>query len=115
MSETKSDPFDWQLSIVGAIGAVILVLPQMIFGNDALAFFGTIPLAALIMVILIAVAFTKARRHGLAVLGMFCVFLALAWVLFGLPTTCVRVHVGLSILIAKNGSCLHNKHLRTDF
>jgi hypothetical protein len=44
--------------------------------------FGTIPLAVVIGVILIAIALSKVRRHRLAVFGMICVFLALAWSLF---------------------------------
>jgi hypothetical protein len=82
MIETKSDALNWQLPICGAVAAIILVLPQMLFVNDALAVFGTIPLAVVIGVILIAIALSKVRRHRLAVFGMICVFLALAWSLF---------------------------------
>ena len=62
----------------GAVGATILALPQMIFGNDAGALFLTVTLTALIGLILVVVAFSKVRRHGIAVLSMICVFLALA-------------------------------------
>jgi hypothetical protein len=53
MTETKAGDFNWGHPTCGALGAVILVLPQMIFGNNAV--FATIPLAGLIGLILVAV------------------------------------------------------------
>jgi hypothetical protein len=79
MTGTKVGDFSWWLPMYGAAGAIILALPQLIFGNDVGSFLLTIVLAALIGLILLVVAFRKARRHGLAVLAMMCVFLALAW------------------------------------
>jgi hypothetical protein len=82
MTETKAGDFNWELPMCGALGAIILVLPQMIIGNDAIALFATVALAAVIGLTLIAVALSKVRRHGLAVLGMVCIFLVLAGSLF---------------------------------
>jgi hypothetical protein len=82
MSETKGHDFDWRLPIWGALGAVILLLPTLIWGNDAGAFFGSIALAVLIAVILLAVALTKLRRQSFAVAAMICIFSVLVLSLF---------------------------------
>jgi hypothetical protein len=82
MSETKVRDFDWRLPICGALGAVILLLPTLIWGNDAGAFFASIPLAVLIAVILLAVALTKLRHQSFAVAAMICIFLVLVLSLF---------------------------------
>jgi hypothetical protein len=77
MSETKGTSFDWRLPACGALGAVILLLPTLIWGNDAVAFFASIPLALIISVILLTVALTALRRQGLAVAAIICIFLVL--------------------------------------
>ena len=82
MSETKGSNFNWWLPTYGALGAVILLLPTLIWGNDAVAFFASIPLAVIVVVILLAVALTKLRRQSLAVAAMICIFLVLALSLF---------------------------------
>src|ERR1700722_18342308 len=82
MSETKVRDFDWRLPICAALGAVILLLPTLIWGNDAGAFFASIPLAVFIAVILLAVALTKLRRQSFAVPAMICIFLVLVLSLF---------------------------------
>jgi hypothetical protein len=82
MTGMKAGDFNWGLPMCGALGAVIAVLPQLIFGNDAPALFATLALAALIGLTLAAVALIKVRRHGLAALGMVCIFLVLGWSLF---------------------------------
>jgi cell division protein FtsW (lipid II flippase) len=82
MSETKVRDFDWRLPICGALGAVILLLPTLIWGNDAGAFFASVPLAVFIAVILLAVALTKLRRQSFAVASMICIFLVLVLSLF---------------------------------
>lgn len=63
-------------------GAVVLLLPTLIWGNDAGAFFASIPLAILIAVALLAVALTGLRRQRLAALAMMGVFMVLVFALF---------------------------------
>jgi hypothetical protein len=81
MREAKSG-FNWWLPVSGAVGAVILLLPTLIWGNDAGAFFASIPLTLLIAVILLAVALTRFRRQKLAALAMMGVFMILVFTLF---------------------------------
>jgi hypothetical protein len=82
MSGAEGRDFNWWLPICGALAAVFLLLPTLIWGNDAGASFASIPLAAVIIVILLAIALTKVRRHSLAVAGMICIFSALAFSLY---------------------------------
>jgi hypothetical protein len=63
----------------GALGAVVIVLPKFLFGNNAIALLATVLFALCIGLILIVVAFRKARKHGLAVVAMLCIFLLLLW------------------------------------
>lgn len=82
MQEAKSGPFNWWLPSSGALAAVLLLMPTLIWGNDAGAFFLSIPLAVLIVVVLLIVAFTRLRRQSGAALAMLCVFILTAVSLF---------------------------------
>ncbi|WP_263385722.1 hypothetical protein [Granulicella arctica] len=82
MNEAKQVSFNWWLPVSGAIGAVLLLSPTLIWGNDAGAFFGSIPLAIVIAVVLLAVALTRLRRQSLAVATMVIIFVVLAFSLF---------------------------------
>ncbi len=82
MREAKGSDFNWWLPVSGACGAVILLLPTLIWGNDAGAFFASVPLAVLIAVVLLAVALTRLRRQSLAVAAMIFVFMVFVFSLF---------------------------------
>jgi hypothetical protein len=82
MSETRGSRFNWWLPAWGALGALIVLLPTLIWGNDVVAFFGSIPLAVIVLVILLAVAPVKVRRQALAVAAMICIFVVLVWSCF---------------------------------
>ena len=81
-SETKRRKVSWSLPACGALGAIILLLPTLIWGNDAAAFSFSIPLAVVIGVILVAAGLTKLRRHTLEVAAMICIFPALVFFLY---------------------------------
>jgi hypothetical protein len=74
--------FNWWLPVSGAAGAILLLSPTLIWGNDAGAFFASIPLTILIAMILLAIAVTRLRRQSLAVAAMIGVFVILSFSLF---------------------------------
>jgi hypothetical protein len=105
MREAKGSDFNWWLPVSGAVGAVILLMPTLIWGNDAGAFFASIPLAVLIAVILLAVALTRLRRQSLAVVAMICIFMVLVFSLFRRLTISVQPLAGPPIRKATRFKC----------
>lgn len=59
MVERTTHWFNWWLPFYGVLGAVIAILPMMIFGNDG--FFVTILVAAIATVILLIVLIRTLR------------------------------------------------------
>lgn len=74
--------FEWWLPLSGVLGAAISLLPITIWGNDIAAFLASFVLIVFVAIILLAVAFTKFRRHRLEVLAMACIFVALSFFIF---------------------------------
>jgi len=82
MNETKARGFDWRLPLWGGGGALAISLPTLIYGNDFGAFLCTIPLFALVGLVLLVIVVRNLRRQILAALMMACIFLGLAWLHF---------------------------------
>jgi hypothetical protein len=71
-----------ELPAYGALGAVIIALPTMIFGNDIGTFFITLLLGAIVSLILLIIAVQQVRRRALSVLSMLTLFCAVGVLLF---------------------------------
>jgi hypothetical protein len=82
MSEKTADRFSWRLPFYGLLGATILLLPEMIFGNEIGAFLGTAVIAAIVGLVLLVVFSRAIRRQSMAALSMVMVFGAASWLLF---------------------------------
>jgi hypothetical protein len=82
MIETEAEISNWVLPVWGALGAVFLLLPIALLGNDVRAFLLMVPLAVVIGIVLLVIATRRMKRHRLGVFFMFLIFLALSWVLF---------------------------------
>jgi hypothetical protein len=78
----SANRFNWRLPLYGFVGAVIVVLPTTIFGNDVGTFLETGLIAAIIGLIVIAIVFRTMRRQSMAALSMVAVFGSGCWVLF---------------------------------
>lgn len=89
MTESGRSHFIWSLPAYRALGPAVLLLPTLIWGNNAAAFFFSIPVAIIIAVGLIAIALTKIRHHSLEAAAMICIFLALAFFLYR-SSDCLR-------------------------
>jgi hypothetical protein len=79
MTETAANRFNWRLPFCGALGAMIVVLPKMTFGNDIGAIFCTVVIAAIIGLIVVVVAVRTIRRQSLSTLSMLVVFCSVLW------------------------------------
>jgi hypothetical protein len=73
---------NWRLPVCGSLGAVIAVLPTLVFGNDIEPFLATAVLGAIVAGILFAIFFVTVPRHTMAALSMVVVCFALSWLLF---------------------------------
>jgi len=82
MSQKTANRFNWWLPFYGSLGAVIVLLPKMILGNDIGTFLGTAVIAAIVGLILLVVLFRTIRRQSIAVLSMVAVFGGASWLLF---------------------------------
>ena len=82
MSEKAANRFNWWLPFYGSSGAAIVVLPQMVLGNDIGTFLGTALIGAIVSVILFVILLRTVRRQSMAALSMVVVFGALSWLLF---------------------------------
>jgi hypothetical protein len=81
MVERTTPWFNWWLPFFGGLGAVIALLPMMIFSKD-IGFFVTIPTAAIVALILLTVLTRALPRQSLAALLMITVFCVASWLLF---------------------------------
>jgi hypothetical protein len=82
MIERTANRFNWWLPFYGALGATILSLPTMIFGNDIGTFLITAVTAAILSLILLVIFFRTIRRQTPATLAMAAIFFAISWLLF---------------------------------
>jgi hypothetical protein len=78
----QRDRFNWLLPIYAALGALILFVPIMIYGDDIDEMLYIFVAAPIIGLILIVVAICKKGRRGLAVFGMLVVYCAISWGLY---------------------------------
>jgi hypothetical protein len=79
---TIAKGFNWWLPFWGAMGALILLLPKMIFGNDIPTFLLSVCVAAIVGLMLLIAAAVAIRRQTLSALLMLLVFVAASWLLF---------------------------------
>jgi cell division protein FtsW (lipid II flippase) len=82
MIERTTNRFNWWLPFYGALGAAIVCLPKMIFGNDIGTFLVAGIIAAVLCLILLVFFFLKIRRQTLPALAMVAAFLIVSWLLF---------------------------------
>jgi hypothetical protein len=80
MDDETFKPFNWQLPLYGALAAIFVLLPKMLFGNDAGAFLLTVLLGATVCVVLLIVVVLKIRRQIVSSLLMLVVFGAVSFV-----------------------------------
>jgi hypothetical protein len=81
MDERTFKPVKWQLPLYGALAAMLVLLPKIVFGNGV-AFFVTMLLGAIVCLALLLVAILKIRRQTISSLLMVVVFCAVCWALF---------------------------------
>lgn len=84
MIERTNNRFDWRLPLFGALGATVILLPKIIFGNDIGTFLFTIVIAVIASLILLVVFIRTIRRQSLAALSMLVVFCAVSSLLFNI-------------------------------
>jgi hypothetical protein len=77
-----ANQFNWRLPFYGALGAAVVLLPKIIFGNDITTLLIMILAAAVVSLILLVVVFLKLRLQALSVLSMLAVFCVVSWLLF---------------------------------
>jgi hypothetical protein len=82
MIERTANHFNWWLPFYGSLGATIVFLPKMIFGNDIGTFLVTGITAAILCWILLVLFFLKIRRQTLPACAMAVAFLSVSWLLF---------------------------------
>jgi hypothetical protein len=84
MIEKTANRFDWWLPLYGAIGALIVPLPMIIFGANIGPLLLTLVVAAIISLILLVVVIRTIRHQYLPLLVMLLVFCTVSWFLFRL-------------------------------
>lgn len=78
----KAENFNRRLPLTGAVAAVVVALPTLVWGNDFGAFLGTMVLVAVSVLLLLLVAIVSLRRQALAAGAMLCIFVGLGFCLF---------------------------------
>jgi hypothetical protein len=79
------DTFDWHLPLYAAIGALVVLLPELIYGTDfwgVLDLFVGIPLLSIVGLFAIAAVIRGQPRRSLAIvsaLAMFCTVVGVLW------------------------------------
>jgi hypothetical protein len=81
MSVISPNRFNCWLPFYGLMGAVVVGLPMMIFGNGVLAFLATALLGTIIALVVVVIFFRTIRRQGMAGLSMVAIFIAASYVL----------------------------------
>lgn len=74
--------FNWWLPLYGSLGAVIVVLPVMVFGNDVGAFLWMVLAGVIVGIVLFVTFLRTVRRQSMAALSMIVLFGVLSWLLF---------------------------------
>jgi len=82
MTESTSDPFNWRLPFCGVMGAIVVLLPKTIFGNDVGTYLTSLLVGAIVALVLLIVIVRSIRRQTMSALLMIVVFLAFCWLLF---------------------------------
>jgi hypothetical protein len=82
MTERKNNRFNWRLSLYSSLGAAIIFLPKMVFGNDIGTFLMTAIIAVIVSLVLLVILFRTVRRQAAAALTMAAVFCVASWLLF---------------------------------
>jgi hypothetical protein len=82
MDEKAFKPFNWQLPLYGALAAIFVLLPKILFGNDVGTFLLTVLLGAIVCVALLIVVVLQIRRQIISSLLMLVVFCAVCLALF---------------------------------
>jgi len=72
---------NWRLPLYGALAAILVLLPKIVFGNDVGTIFVTMLLGAIVCVALLIVAVLKIRRQTISTLLMVTIFCAVCWAL----------------------------------
>jgi hypothetical protein len=74
--------FDWRLSVWGGVGALIVLFPTLIFGNDIGTLLATLGILAIVSLVLLIFAALKIRRQTLAAMSMLFIFCSVSWLCF---------------------------------
>jgi len=74
----KCDRFDWRFPFYAAIGALILLVPIMIYGNDVGEIAYILVAAPIISLVILIVALRKKKLRRLAVLSMLVAYWAVS-------------------------------------
>jgi hypothetical protein len=82
MSVISANRFNWWLPFYGLMGAVVVDLPMMIFGNGVLAFLATALLGTIITLVVFVFFFRTIRRQSPASLLLVAIFIAASCGLF---------------------------------
>jgi hypothetical protein len=82
MDERTSNAVKWLLPLYGALAAMLVLLPKIVFGNGVGALFVTLHLGAIVCIALLIVAILKIRRQTISSVLMVVVFCAVCWALF---------------------------------
>jgi hypothetical protein len=82
MIERTANHSNWRLPLYGVLGATIVFLPKMIFGNDIAMFPITAFTAIILSLTLLVIFFRTIRTQALATLGMIAAFFTVSWLLF---------------------------------
>lgn len=82
MDEETFKPFNWRLPIYGALAAIFVLLPKVLFGNGVGTFLLIVLLGTITCVALLIVVVVKIRRQIMSSLLMLVVFCAVCWALF---------------------------------
>lgn len=81
MDERTFKPVNWQLPLYGALAAILVLFPKIVFGNAVGTFLITMLLGAFVCVALLIVAVLKIRHQTISSLLMLVVFCGVCWAL----------------------------------
>jgi hypothetical protein len=82
MAKQPANRFNWRLPIYGVLGAVIALLPQLLFGNDPGPLLASLVVTGIVGLALLVLFFLRVRHQPLAALTMFVIFPIFSWFLF---------------------------------
>lgn len=82
MTRNTTKRFDWRLLVYGLVGALVITLPTLIFGNDFGTFMITVGSAALVSLVMLIIAVRAIRSRSLSAITMLFAYCAISWLLF---------------------------------